>query len=322
MKLLPVALLVLCAAALAAWLTNPAPLAPSTDVQELAEDPDSHLRRREAETAQVRSIVPGAEKHIRWAAKPGERTERVLVYLHGFSATRQEIAPVPERVAEALGANLFETRLSGHGLEGGRLENVLAEDWLDDGAEALAIGKMLGERLILMGTSTGATLALAMAPHPDFAQVESLVFLSPNFHPAAAGSSLMTGPFGPQIISLSTGATHQWEPANELQAKYWTTSYSSTSLIQMMRLVDLAVELTPEARVDSALFIYSPADEVVSVEALLAGFAALPAKRKELEAVETVNGLSNHVLSGDILAPASTASTVARIVHFLEPVAK
>jgi pimeloyl-ACP methyl ester carboxylesterase len=45
---------------------------------------------------------------------------------------------------------------------------VRAEQWLDDGRELLAVGRALGERLTLIGTSTGATLALALASHPDF----------------------------------------------------------------------------------------------------------------------------------------------------------
>jgi alpha-beta hydrolase superfamily lysophospholipase len=107
--------------------------------------------------------------------------------VHGFSATRQEIAPVPERVAAALGANLFETRLAGHGRERDGLVDVRAEQWLDDGRELLGVGRALGERLTLIGTSTGATLALALASHPDFRVVDSLVLISPNFGPPHRG---------------------------------------------------------------------------------------------------------------------------------------
>ncbi|MDD4273595.1 MAG: hypothetical protein PHG14_07705 [Desulfobacter postgatei] len=37
------------------------------------------------------------------------------VYIHGFSATRKETAPLSDLVAKTLNANLFYTRLSGHG---------------------------------------------------------------------------------------------------------------------------------------------------------------------------------------------------------------
>ena len=63
-------------------------------------------------------VVPGAEKRITWfQGKENSRTEFAVIYLHGFSATRQELSPVPELLATKLQANLFETRLHGHGLE-------------------------------------------------------------------------------------------------------------------------------------------------------------------------------------------------------------
>lgn len=67
-------------------------------------DLDGWLAAREA---CVGDIVPGTEKKIFRAGQPGARTERSLVYIHGFSATRRETAPQAEVVAEKLGANLF-----------------------------------------------------------------------------------------------------------------------------------------------------------------------------------------------------------------------
>jgi hypothetical protein len=37
--------------------------------------------------------VPGAEKKIIWAGEAAQKTPLSIVYLHGFSATRQERAP-------------------------------------------------------------------------------------------------------------------------------------------------------------------------------------------------------------------------------------
>ena len=179
-RMLWTALAALLLLVIAGAATRPAELSPPREVRKAEGDLTELLARGEAAVHERRGVIDGAEKRIVWAGEPGERTELVLIYLHGFSATRQEIAPVPEQIAAALGANLFETRLSGHGLENDALANVRAEAWLDDGIEALAIGRALGERLVLIGTSTGATLALAMAGHPDFTAVDALVFLSPN----------------------------------------------------------------------------------------------------------------------------------------------
>lgn len=299
------------------WLTQPEPLAPPRARVPVGDDPAAFLARTEAEVARRSGIVEGAEKRIRWANDPGVRTPFVVVYLHGFSATRQEIAPVPARLADALGANLFETRLAGHGLERGPLTGVAAEDWLADGAEALAIAGTLGNRIVLIGTSTGATLAVAMARHPDFKRVDSLVLISPNWGPAAAGAGIATGPWGRQLTLLLAGSERQWEPANDDQGRYWTTRYPSLAIVEMMRLVDLADRLTDEARVPSALLVYSPQDDVVSVPKLLDGFARLPAQRKATIAVDAREALSAHVFTGDILAPEQTPLTVAAVLDFI-----
>lgn len=303
---------------LGGWLTRPAPLVPEAVASvDPGADPDAYLARVETEAASRYGVVQGAQKRILWQGDAGDRTSRAVIYLHGFSATRQEIHPVPTRVANALGANLFETRLSGHGRRREEMVGVTAEDWLRDGAEALAVGAAIGERLVVMGTSTGATLALAMARHPLFANVESLILLSPNWGPAAAGTDLATGPYGPQLTRLLTGDEHAWNAVNDEQERFWTTRYPTDAIIEMLRLVKLADALTEEAQVASALLIYSPQDDVVSVPRLLNGFERLPAQRKAVIAMDDPRSLSPHVLTGAILAPAETLPTVERIVDFL-----
>jgi len=304
--------------ALGGWWTRPAPLVPDVSASiDPGLDPDAYLAREESNAASRYGIVEGTEKRITWQGHAGDRTPLAVVYLHGFSATRQEIHPVPIRVAKALAANLFETRLTGHGRQREKMIGVTAEDWLRDGAEALAVGAAIGERLVIMGTSTGATLALAMARHPLFNRVESLILLSPNWGPAASGAELATGPYGPQLTRLMAGDEHAWIAANDEQERFWTTRYPTDSLIEMLRLVKLADTLTGEVAVPSALLIYSPNDDVISVPRVLDGFARLPARRKEVIAVEDPRSLSRHVLTGSILAPAETLPTVERIVQFL-----
>lgn len=310
------ALLALLALALLAWSTRPAPLEPPATALRVEGDPEAWLQRREARAAALHPLVPGTEKRIRWAGAAGQRTELALVYLHGFSATRQELAPVPARIASALGANLFETRLAGHGRRDAPLAGVRAEDWLQDGVEALAIGRRLGERIAIMGVSTGATLALALARHPDFRSVDTLILVSPNFGPAERGAELLTGPLGPQLARLLLGAERSWEAQTAEQARYWATRYPTASVLEMMRLVHLARRLVGEVRVDNALLVYSPQDSVVSVPQLLAGFDSLPAARKQARPMSG-GSPSRHVLAGDILAPENNAPLAAAVTAFL-----
>ena len=143
---------VLAIIALIVFLLTPSRLVNSAVVPTLPDDLDAYLATSEAAAATQFPIIPNTEKRIRWQS-PGQQTEWAIIYLHGFSATRQEISPTTELIADALGANLFETRLAGHGRTAGVMEEMRAEDWLDDATEALAIGARIGKRTILIGTS-------------------------------------------------------------------------------------------------------------------------------------------------------------------------
>ena len=121
---------------------------------------DTYLAAREAV---FDDIVPGTEKSIVWANKRDTKTDIAIVYIHGFSASAMELQPLPNRVATALGANLFFTRLTGHGRGSIAMQTASVASWMKDMAEALAIGRRLGHRTIIIATSTGGTLAAAAA---------------------------------------------------------------------------------------------------------------------------------------------------------------
>jgi hypothetical protein len=109
------------------------------------------------------------------------------------------------------------------------------------------------------------------------------------------------------------GERRSWVAANPLQEKYWSTDYPTASVVEVMRLVNLAVTLTPEAETPKAMLVYSPQDDVVSVSKLLAGFDTLPAASKKIHKVDNPDSLSPHVLTGDILAP-GTSSDMAKLI--------
>ena len=314
---LRIAVALLLVLLLVGWWSTPPGLASAGNAPDLPPDLDSWIRDREAAADERFGIVPGTEKRITWRGDPGVPTEYALVYLHGFSATRAEIAPVPERVAEALDANLFESRLAGHGRETERLESVTAEAWLDDGLEALAVGAAIGRKIILMGTSTGATLALALADNELFAAVDSLILLSPNLGFDDPAADWLTRPYGPLIARATIGEYREFEPANDEQARYWTTRYPTAALIEMLRLVDLANANLYLASVPRALLVYSSKDIVVSPAKYLDAFQRLPATQKEQYEVIETSDPAFHVLTGDILSPASVAPTADRIVAFV-----
>ena len=297
----------------------PAKLSNKSQVVNIEGDLTDWLEQSESRANANEALIPETAKRIRWYKEIRNRkTQHSIVYLHGFSATRQEIAPVGAMVADALGANLFETRLAGHGHLQHPLEGVRAENWVHDAAEALTIGAMIGERVIVMGTSTGATLALAMVGHPSFEAVSTIVLLSPNFAVQDTKAEFLTWPGGPQLAYLVAGQTRSWTAQNELQARYWSTTYPMAAAIEMMRLVKFVRGRLPLQLEQSVLTIYSPADTVVDIDWIIKGFEQLDSPRKELVKMAGSEDQSNHVLAGDIMAPENNEPISALITGFVQ----
>ncbi len=127
------------------------------------------------------------------------------MYLHGFSATRQEVAPLCEMAAKDLGANLFHTRLRGHGRTADALKGITVNDWLADTCEAVEIGRQIGEKTVIISTSTGGTLTAWYGLERDTKDVLAVVMISPNFFPSRSSARIMTWPWGKQTSPVLSG---------------------------------------------------------------------------------------------------------------------
>jgi len=273
----------------------------------------------DAEEASFSDIVDGAEREIVWADPDGpSRTAVSLVYFHGFSATRQEVDPLCQQVAEALGANLYLTRLTGHGRSEAAMAEASVEDWLSDGLRSLEIGRQLGEKVILIGSSTGGTLATWLsATQPD---VSALVLLSPNFAPNAFGTRMLLYPGRRLFTRLMIGKEREWEPANPGQSKYWTWRYPSTALFPMMELVRLLERTDVSTITAPTLMIHSMDDTVVRSDVAAERFEEINAPHSRRVVVEEMESPDAHNLAGWIMAPNDTEARRSDILSFLEPV--
>ena len=79
------------------------------------EDIDSLL---ESQEKMVKGLRPGTGKKVLWTQGNGIKSKTSIVFIHGFSASRVEIDPVVNLIASKLNANVYFTRLSGHGQDG------------------------------------------------------------------------------------------------------------------------------------------------------------------------------------------------------------
>jgi len=264
-------------------------------------------------------VVPGAEKTVIWAGGQVERSDISVVYLHGWSASRQETRPFADRVAERLDANLYYTRLTGHGRTGESMGGISMDELAADAREALEIGRLLGDRTILVGTSTGATLALwiAVGLGDHAVAPESMVLISPNFAPFDGRAGIMLWPWGRHLLRLVQGETMSWTPENERHERFWTTSYPSESLIPMMSLVKATRQSDLESIEMPVIVFYSEDDGVIDPRLIPVETARLSGP-VELVQVSDSEDRKNHVLAGDILSPGTTDQLVDDAVRFLE----
>ena len=302
-----IVLVLVVAAATALFFAGPRVAADTTvrfDAAVIGPVPEAYLQRTEGAVAGIR---PGLEKQVVWADPARKaRTPFSIVYVHGFSASKQEIRPLPDRVAAALGANLFFTRLTGHGMDGPAMATGSVNSWINDYAEALAIGRAIGERVIVLGTSTGASLASWGATRPDLMKdVAALVLVSPNYGARAAGAELLTMPWGLQIAHLVAGTERSFTPLNEAHGRYWTTRYPMSAVLPMAATTDLAFGAPVEQAKIPALFVFSDADQGGRAERtrLIAARWGAP---HEIVSVEASGDPSNHVIAGDALSPQTT----------------
>ena len=312
-----VILILLCASVWTLAPREPASLDIAFDEAVLGDDIPAYLATREA---RFDKITPNVAKQIIWADAPQQKTPLSIIYIHGFSASSAEIRPVPDQLAASLGANLFYTRLRGHGRGAAAMAEADVADWMHDIGEALAIGRRLGDKTIVISTSTGSTISAAAALDPALsAHVKGFIFVSPNFGINNPFAGLLTWPWARHWVPLILGDTRQSPPRNALNARYWTTTYPTTALLPMAALVKAVVNADVSAAQTPALFYFSHEDQVVD-----------PAKTIDIAerwgttatSITVTMGADDdefsHVIAGDIVSPGQTKAATTAMLDWIK----
>lgn len=228
-------------------------------------------------------VKPGNESMILWGGPVAQPTEYVLLYLHGFTACRYEAYPVTHNFVKEFRVNAYLPRLAGHGLmEEEPLIDMTPRNLYNSAKEALMVARQLGQKVVIMGTSTGCTLALMLAA--DFPHlVEGLILYSPNIKIKNPLASLLSGPWGLQITRAVHGgkyAVSEDAPDSE-DCKYWYCRYRLEAQVYLQQLLDM--RMTPEEfhKVKQPVFLgyyYQDADhqdQTIEVKAALKMFDEL-----------------------------------------------
>ncbi len=270
------------------------------------------------------SLKPGNKAEIIWADSLHQPTEFAIVYLHGFSASKGEGEPLHRQLAHKLKANLYLSRLSDHGIDTIAPMQYLTADRLWESAKrAYGIGTLLGKKVILMGTSTGGTLALQLAAaYPD---IHSLILLSPNIAINDPNAWLLNKPWGLQMARIVSGGKERTvEGKSAAYRYYWYTNYRLESVVQLEEL--LARTMKPEVfqqikQPVLLLYYYKNEEEqdpVVKVSAMRDMFEQLGTS-PTIKQQQALPNAGHHVI-GSFITAKDLKQTREALFHFADHV--
>jgi pimeloyl-ACP methyl ester carboxylesterase len=258
------------------YFLGPQPETPVYDIA-LPEVPDESiaLEKYVSQKESQHKIKPNNEAEIVWRDSTKSKTPYSVVYLHGFGASKMEGDPVHRNFARQFGCNMFLSRLSDHGIDTTETLLLFTADRLWNSAkEALAIASKLGDKVIIMSTSTGGTVALKLAAeYPDI--VYGLINLSPNIEINHPLGFMANDPWGLYIARAVFKGKYRVTDSSEEHAKYWNKVQRLESAGALEELIETTMNEETFARIKQpslTLYYYKnekEQDTEVRVDAML-----------------------------------------------------
>lgn len=288
------------------YFVGPQPTEPKYPIALPGVPQDAHLLEAHITTREARhQLKAGNEAQIVWYNNETRaKTEYALVYLHGFSASHHEGFPLHRRLAEKYGCNLYLARLEAHGIDTtDALIDFSAEGYYKSALYALAVGRAIGEKVIIVSTSTGCTAALQLAS--DFPWIHALVNLSPNVRINDPFAFLLNDPWGIQLAKIAMGGDFRKIDGGPEYARYWYDYYRTESLAELQELVETTMTPKTFGRINQPVFngfYYADEDAqdpVVKVSAIR-WMHELLATPDSLKVARAFADAQNHVLASPI----------------------
>ncbi|MEP6949550.1 MAG: alpha/beta hydrolase [Ginsengibacter sp.] len=267
-------------------------------------------------------LKPDNEARIVWANDSlKQKTEYAIIYLHGFSASQEEGNPIHTNIAKEFGCNIYLSRLAEHGIDTTEpMANLTSDKYWESAKQALAIGKQLGNKIILMGTSTGGTNALQLAAtYPK--DIAALVLMSPNIAINNDKAYLLNNHWGYQMAKMITGNDHIIsDDERPIYKQYWYYNYPLKALVQLEEMLETTMTKEIFEKVKQPvlmLYYYKDSvhhDSTVSVPAMLKMFEELGSPIKIKEAIP---GAGDHVI-GSFIKSKDLRSVQQAIENFMQ----
>ncbi|MCP4440880.1 MAG: alpha/beta hydrolase [Aureispira sp.] len=311
------------------YLLGPRPRKPILDDTPMVlsiglEGLDTYVQDKEA---QVTNLKINNQAEIVWIDSVPTQTKYSIVYLHGFSASHAEGDPIHRNIAKRYGANLYLSRLARHGINDLDIwAEMKGEELIETTKEAIAIGKKLGEKVILMGCSTGLTYGLYLAANdPD---IVGIVSYSPNIDMYDPKSALLAGPWGLQLARWIVGSKHREYEATEDVKKYWMNKYRIEGLIALKMVINQTMVEEVFQKIKQPLFLgyyyknEEEQDKTVSVARMLEMYEQLGTANDQKRKVAFPDA-GTHVISSKYHStPEELAKVEKETILFLEEIMK
>lgn len=275
------------------------PLSLAIPINEL----DTYVSTKEKKKGDVK---PKSAAHFIWQDSLN-KTPYAFVYIHGFEASWGEVSPIIQNLSKRYGCNTYLARISQQGLKNqDALVHESPKAMIESAKEAIAIAKLIGDTVIVMSTSTGSTYSIYLAANdPD---IHTQIMLAPNIDLYDSRSTLVTGPWGKQILKkLVGGIYHEWV-APEAAAPYWNQKYRIEGLIAVRGLIDQTMRPEIWKKINTPIFVgyyyqdAEHADDVISVPAIheFKDHIKTPIDRQTFIAFENGTG---HVIGSEFMNP-------------------
>lgn len=168
----------------------------------------------------------------------GEKTEKVIIFLHGFTSCPEQFVPLGQEYFEQ-GYNVYIPRSPRHGFtdrRGEHLKGLTAEEMAEFAQQTADIAQGLGERVIISGISGGGAMATYLSQERSDVDIAAPIapFLGIGFIPRPLNRAFTN------LFLTLPDFWQWWDPVhkenNPLSAPFAYARYPLHALLENMRL--------------------------------------------------------------------------------------
>ena len=225
-------------------------------------------------------------------------------------------------MAENCNANLFFTRLSGHGINDFRpLKDVDGMDWYLDVQEAFEIGKKIGDKIIVVATSFGCTLVSEYLSKNRINEIVlGNIFISPCYGIPDWRLKLSSFYWSKFIYKFFLGEKRVATHRTIEEKKWWSNELPIESIINLELSVEKIWQSDFSKIMSPVIFIFCPKDQWISIKRIKEASKRWggDSSMVSLDVSHNVDNKNYHVILGDIKAPGETEFGIEIILGWLK----